>query len=67
MSSYSDCPISDNGIHKIVYNRYTGKALCVSCGYILMQTKVTEQNKQIAENNPKLVKAIAYKVRSNIK
>lgn len=39
MSNYSSCPISENGIHAISYNKFAGKAICVFCGFILTQVE----------------------------
>lgn len=51
MSSYSDCPINDTGIHNISYNRYIGEAKCVMCGFVLIQTRVSKHDMQINLNN----------------
>ena len=39
MTSYASCPTSDNGIHRVVYNKFNGKAYCCECGYTLIEIK----------------------------
>lgn len=42
MSDYGNCCLSDTGIHAIDYNKFSGSAYCIYCGYKLMLTKIDD-------------------------
>lgn len=44
MSNYSECPLSDSGLHSINYDKWRGFAKCVFCGFVLVQTTPSEKS-----------------------